>query len=507
MPDTVPIPQGATIEPIQQAQGAPGTVPIPQGSIIDVAPGQQPPKDGLGWRILGGIQDAFGTRDFQMSDLATGPKQLLTHPVDTLGMVGEAADAGQRAEYEKMYKNPHAAGKVARYIYGTVPLIGPALGNAADKFEAGDYAGGTAQTLGIASQVFSGSPEARANVGAVASKVKSATTTTLAPAAEKLYQSALKPSTTNTPAEVSTLVKTGLDNEIPISKAGADKLGTLIDDLNTKIKAKIKAGSDAGITIDPNKVAERVDPLKQRYTDQVNPEADLKAIDASKEEFLRRQGATPASAGKAPKPTGVLDAKGNPLMDQGTPGKPAEPAQPMSAMKAQQIKQGTYAQLRKKYGEISTAANESQKALARGIREELDEQFPEVKSLNAQDSKAIGLEPEIFKAVNRIGNRNWLSIGAKITGIAAGTAVGGEAGFGAATSAAILHEVISNPMVQSRIAIAISKAAKIPPSVAAAKVSAYVNALGAAKGAATAGAESVSTSRRPGDQDNTVPSE
>lgn len=284
MPDTIPIPQGATIEPIQ-AQGAPGTVPIPQGSIIDVAPGQQPPKDGLGWRILGGIQDAFGTRDFKMSDFATGPKQLITHPIDTLKMVGEAADAGQRAEYEKMYKTTSPAMKAARYVYGTVPVIGPALGNAADKFEAGDWAGGTAQTLGIAAQTFGGSPEVRANVAeGVRTPINAASKFVKAESnPNKLYNSYLGPvadnphSVPNAPAPVMKAVLRDME------AAGDGEIAARIKDGSATIgdldQARMRANRLArSIYRSPGNyspgLAEGADKFASAIRDQIYPEIE-----------------------------------------------------------------------------------------------------------------------------------------------------------------------------------------------------------------------------------------
>jgi hypothetical protein len=43
------------------------------------------------------------------------------------------------------------------------------------------------------------------------------------------YQSALKPSTTIPPSKVAGMVQTGLQNEIPVSKAGAEKPSSLLE--------------------------------------------------------------------------------------------------------------------------------------------------------------------------------------------------------------------------------------------------------------------------------------
>jgi hypothetical protein len=57
---------------------------------------------------------------------------------------------------------------------------------------------------------------------------------------------------------------------------------------------------------------------------------------------------------------------------------------------AQEMKQGTYKALGdKSYGELKGAETESQKALARGLKEEIAKAVPEVRPLNAEESKLL----------------------------------------------------------------------------------------------------------------------
>jgi len=72
---------------------------------------------------------------------------------------------------------------------------------------------------------------------------------------EGAYQSALKPSTRISPAKTQRMISTGLEENIPVSKAGVEKISGLIDDLNDQIAEKI--GSGQGVTINPYKVASR----------------------------------------------------------------------------------------------------------------------------------------------------------------------------------------------------------------------------------------------------------
>jgi hypothetical protein len=261
---------------------------------------------------------------------------------------------------------------------------------------------------------------------------------------EEAYESALKPSTTLPQAQRSAIVQTGLSKEIPVSKSGMDKIGELIDSYNQQIKDEINA--DPTRPIDPNKVATRADQAKAKFANQVNAGGDLSAIDASKQQFLNEQGATPGKL-----------------------------APPMNAADAQAMKQGTYQVLRGKFGEQGSAAVEAQKALARGLKEEIATQFPEISNLNANESRLLDLQPVLERAVNRISNHQLIGIGTPIAG-AATKAVTGSGSLGVAAST--LKSVLDNPFVKSKLAIAVSKGAKIPYAQAAARVGAYSAALG-----------------------------
>lgn len=255
---------------------------------------------------------------------------------------------------------------------------------------------------------------------------------------EEAYQSALKPSTTIPPAKVQKIVQTGIKNEIPVSEAGSEKLQSLLEDLQDKVTQEI--GNGKGRTVDPNAVANRTDSLKKEFANQVNPDADLKAIDASKEEFLRNNGV------------------------------------PIPAADAQAMKVGTYKQLgNKAYGELGSATMESQKALARGIKEELEIQFPELHDLNAAEGSLYDLKPVLEKAIQRQGNHQLLGIG---TPIVAGATKAVTKSSGLAAVAAAIKAVVDNPVVKSHLAIALDKAG-VSPGVAQSRIQSYVGGLAA----------------------------
>lgn len=441
------------------------------------------------------------------------------HPIldQTIGRFIDLGDKGTGPG------NPAAEHLANMHAIGATPVIGPIASDITQRFLSGDKSGAATDVA----MMVAGPKIAEKAVGAGVKAAGSLATGT----AERLYQSALKPSTTLSAAQKASLLNTGLQSGIPISEAGMEKLSTLIDDLNGKIADQIKAGNAAGATVNPEAVANRLEPLKERFSNQVNPSSDLAAIDAAKQEFLSRFGQMDDSgryayrvrdAGETGVPSsshsqatlspeqakGYIDSRGkiqgkpqemvkvdltklNPqdyeLMPApgGTkwvkftkdiPETAVEPAQAgIPVEQAQALKQGTYQQLKgRAYGELKSATIESQKALARGIKEELEAQFPEIKGMNAQESKLIGLDGALEKALNRIGNRQLVGIGTPIVMGAVGSAAGGGPGI----VAGMVKAIVDDPLVKSKLAIALSRAGKVPPSAAIGKITQYANLLG-----------------------------
>jgi hypothetical protein len=238
--------------------------------------------------------------------------------------------------------------------------------------------------------------------------------------ADRLYESALKPGPrSNTLPEVRRMVRTGLNERIPVSGQGVSKTNRLIDDINTEIASRINAGTQQGVTVNKFKVASRLnDPLK-RFSTQVNPELDLATLSKSGNEFIRTA--------------------------------PAE----IPAGQAQAMKQGTYRQLKNKsFGELKGANIESQKALARGLKEELAQQIPEIQPLNTRESNILSLKDELEAAVNRNANRNIFGISTPIVGTGFSLATGSPF---LGTMAGTLKEMVGRPSVKSRLAIGLSR--------------------------------------------------
>jgi hypothetical protein len=368
-----------------------------------------------------------------------GAAQLAAHPIDTY-----KNDVKARSqvldEAEQSFKSGDYAKGTAKLLYAFAPFVGPQLNQAANDFANGKIAAGLGTSTGTGLSMAG--PDA---IGDVALRVPGVES-----AAELLYRKALKPSlAANTGAQIGDMVRTGLQDKIPVSAEGSAKISDLMDDLNDKIKAQIASSPNA--TVNAFDVADRLKDTAKKFQTQVNPTADLQAIRESGAEFLQNN------------PTDI------------------------PASRAQELKQGTYQQIKDRaYGELGTAATESQKALARGLKEELQTQFPEIGSLNAHESKLIGLDEAVDRRVQQLANRSLLPGGVWSGALLGGStgAIGGAAsgveGAALGAAAGMLKRVIEDPMVQSKLAIAMHQGSKARVSIPVAmlRLNAYTNLLG-----------------------------
>lgn len=381
--------------------------------------GHSPTKDAIKAFISGSAKDASGVA------------ASLTSPLSIGTMAAGAAT-----------KIPGAAGTVAKTISGAAS-VGFAGKGVSDIAQAGTENTPEAwqQRLAGAANVAGGA----AGAGATAKDLAVAPKT-----ASELYTSALKPSVTLSAAERARRVQTGLQNEIPVSEAGIDKLNTLVQDLQNKVSGTI--ANKPAATVNKFAVASRLGGTAQKFANQVTPEADLQAIGEAGNEFLRNQ------------PTDI------------------------PATQAQALKTGTYQQLKgAAYGSLKPATVEAQKALARGIKEELEAQFPEIKDMNAKEGALIGLDKSLERAVNRVQNWEEIGLGTPMAaGAMAAVTKSTPLGVAAGTMAAILR----NPILKSKLAISLARKG-VPLNAANARIASYQNALANAvpRGGQTSGQE------------------
>ena len=364
-----------------------------------------------------------------------GAAQLVDHPIDTY-----MSDAAQRQaiykQAEDAFKGGDYAGGSARLLHAFLPFMGPQMNQAADDFEAGRYAKAAGSSVGMGLNVAGPAAVGEGITATVPSSIRDF----LASKAKSFYQSALKPSLRAGAPNPEALAQTGLENQIPVSAAGAEKISGLIDNLNDSIKNTI--ASDPTKTVNAFGIADRLKQTAAKFQNQVNPTADLNAIRESGADFLQNN------------PTDI------PVQD------------------AQALKTGTYQQLSSRaYGELGSATIEAQKALARGLKEELVTQFPEIAGLNAKESQLIDLDGALDTAVRRIGNHQLFGIGTPLAAAGA-KAVSGSSGMAAVTGLA--KAVFDNPVIKSKLAIALNQASKgtITIPMAGARIQGYLGGVG-----------------------------
>jgi len=367
---------------------------------------------------------------------AKGFYQLVFHPIDTF-----EADASQRQQALDQAVSDFKSGKLSRLaaapielLDASIPFLGPQNEKIGQEVSAGKYGAALGDVAGISANMIA--PELAKRVYVQAPNMQGP--------AERMYRSSLKPSTAADQSRVSGAIQTGLENRIPVSKGGVEKLSDLMDDVNNKISQQIASSPNA--PINKFSVASRLSETAKKFSTQVNPLSDLNAISESGNEFLE--------------------------------GQPVN----INAADAQALKQGTYQQMRGKYGQLSAASVEAQKALARGLKEEIAKQFPEINSLNAQDSKLINLDGLLDRAVARISNHQMIGIGTPLATAGAKAISGSNAVAGVS---GLLKAVIDDPVIKSHLAIALSHASggKISLPVGLARVAAYSDALGNASNA------------------------
>lgn len=264
--------------------------------------------------------------------------------------------------------------------------------------------------------------------------------------AQYLYQQSLKP-TKSVIQKFPDVVKTGLSEGVIVSKGGLEKVGTIIDNLDEKIGQAISDSKSKGGVVMPEEVIKSLDETKDffknsiggsKYTQQLDDLANSFRAEHLKDGYTFTDGAFQNADGETVPAT--------------------EATKPIPVEEAQQLKQNTYATMRKMYGEMKGAEVEGTKALARGLKEEIAKQVPEVSDLNARESKLIGLDKALQDFVRRQGNHNVLGLAGE-AGLATGIAENGNMAGGLKVGflAALAKKAIESPMIKSTLGILLNR--------------------------------------------------
>jgi Rod binding domain-containing protein len=202
--------------------------------------------------------------------------------------------------------------------------------------------------------------------------------------AKWLMQTAVKPSTDDLlSGAASKATQSMLDEAIAPTMSGwglrdMPKVAKMTSQLDDQVGAAISA-STAKTPV--GAVASRLNETLEQAGMQVNPKTDINAVESAWTEFLTN----PHIAGKKEIPVQL----------------------------AHSLKKGTYKALgNKSYGEVGSTAVEAQKALARGLREEVAEAVPEIKPLIERQAALMNVRDVAGTRALLDANKNPLGLAA-----------------------------------------------------------------------------------------------
>lgn len=236
---------------------------------------------------------------------------------------------------------------------GAGSLLMDELGKGA--YNLGGKASDAASSLGAPPELAAGIGTA-ANVGINAAPMVggAAIGRTAGPAmragAEKMMGYALNPSPADAVSgKAARAAKTFLDEGLSPTVEGTQKLRQLGSDLNDQVYDLL---AKSGKTINRPTVGAYIQDVVKRVESKEFSQDPIAAVERVYNQFLK-----------------------NPLLNKDIP-----------ATQAQELKQGIYSELKKKYGVLGTDTEEAMKAVARGYKTELEKAVPEIVPKNARAS-------------------------------------------------------------------------------------------------------------------------
>lgn len=191
--------------------------------------------------------------------------------------------------------------------------------------------------------------------------------------AENIMLSTLKPTLRQHElGEGRAAARTLLNERANVTEGGIRKLRGMIDSINSRIEKIIET---SGKRVDLKHVVDAIDEEYAKTKYQALPAEDLATIRKGLNEFLAN----------------------HPLV------KPYSSDIPLDV--AQRIKQGTYRRIEDKFGELSSADVQTQKAIARGLKEGIVKAEPSLRWLNKRESELLNAmnvtERRVFMDLNK----------------------------------------------------------------------------------------------------------
>lgn len=196
--------------------------------------------------------------------------------------------------------------------------------------------------------------------------------------ARTLMQSALKPSAQSLrTGKAAQAIETMLEQGVNVTPGGVAKMQRQIDVLNESISDAVRSST---AIVDKKAAAATLQDAIVKFEKQVTPQADLAVIQKAYQEFMN-----------------------HPLLAQ---------AAGIPVKLAQEIKLGTYRAVgAKSYGELGSADIEAQKALARGLKDEIAKAIPGIDKLNKEESQLLNALSLASARVMTDANKNPMGLG------------------------------------------------------------------------------------------------
>lgn len=187
-----------------------------------------------------------------------------------------------------------------------------------------------------------------------------------------MMQSAMKPSSKDLASgDAAKAIDTMLERGFNVTPEGVSKMRGLVKQLSGEVDDMIKASPES---MNKDAVRQEIVAQLKKFRGQVNPNADVKAILKSWDEFRHTVG------------------------------------QDIPVQQAQALKQGTYKILADKYAHMGTVGDEAgtqaQMAMARGLRKGIEQKVPGVVAPNKEMSELINAMEIAERRAGIAGNRD-----------------------------------------------------------------------------------------------------
>jgi hypothetical protein len=431
-------------------------------------------------KSVGGFVQNVGTSAGRMAE---GVGQMIAHPIDTLGNMAAIGVGGiqrvfptftsgvapeKRAEADRtfqgavdVYKNRYGSPqKIADTLYtdpvGAAADVSTVLGGAGMAAKAANFPR-VARAAELASAATNPLAPVSKAVGAVGNRVAEVTAPGRQSAAEWLAIKSLKPDVNSTPEQRAALAQTQIREKLPTSVKGYQQGSTLLNQLSTKLDGIISDLDAHGAKVDVDVARAQLAKVRDSF-ETVDPARNQARVNAMDRRVGKSVGTFEERMVPTPSESGLVDASDNPVMIDKPEQVRVSGDIPIS--EAQARKQKTYRVLNKSYGEQRAVDVESLKALARGLKQEIENSAAklegtvpgaeDVSSLNKREADIIKLQKAMLPKITQAASSNPIPSGPLFAGRVVGSATGMPV-LGAAAGG--FRELVSIPSMASKAAI------------------------------------------------------